>query len=157
MTHYKPRTLRHRSEARRVKKKNIRRNGDVPRGIRSPFYHPPSVSGVVGTLDPAVRQLLHIPRLPTPETLAPAAATEANPKRRGRGVAAGDELQLAGARAEQGGDWRGVVVRGGLVGRGFVVRLCRIHAACVPGTPVRLGCLVHTSTKTQYISYQTFI
>jgi len=78
------------------------------------------VSGVVRTLDPAGRRLLLIPRRPAPETLAPAAAAEANPKWRGRGVVAGDEQQVAEASgSESGARWRletgrGLVVRGGV-------------------------------------------
>jgi hypothetical protein len=39
--------------------------------IRPRFYRPPSVSGVVGTLDPAGRQLLLIPRRAAPEPYLP--------------------------------------------------------------------------------------
>lgn len=67
-------------------------NAEVPRGIRPPFYHPPSVSGVVGTLDPAGRRLLLIPRRPAPETLAPVAAAEEQPEAAAEGgTAAGGE------------------------------------------------------------------
>ena len=95
------------------------------------------MSGVVRTLDPAGRRLLLIPRRPAPETLAPAAAAEANPKRRGRGAVAGDEQQVAEASgSESRARWRLEGVWWSVVGWGFVVRLCRMHPARAPGTPV---------------------
>ena len=75
------RTLQLRSKARRVRRNLKGRNGEVPIGIRPPFYHPPSVSGVVGTLDPAGRRVLLIPRRPAPETLALQRRWRRSPKR----------------------------------------------------------------------------
>lgn len=54
------------------------------------------MSGIVGTLDPAGRRLLLIPRRPAPETLASAAAAEAEPGAAGEGrAAAGGEAKAA--------------------------------------------------------------
>jgi hypothetical protein len=86
------------------------------------------VSGVVGTLDPAGRRLLLIPRRPAPETLAPAPAAESEPGAAGKDrAAAGGEAKAAEEASGKlgAGAWWRLVAGGGRTGRGwgFVVRL----------------------------------
>ena len=123
------------------KNKNTEGGMKVPRGIRPPFYHPPSVCRVVGTLDPAGRRLLLIPRRPAPETLAPAAAVEGKPGAAGEGGRRpGGEAEAAEEASEREGERRAVggrlERRWEVVGWGFVVGLGRRHhAARAPAPP----------------------
>lgn len=90
------------------------------------------MSGVVGTLDPAGRRLLLIPRRPAPETLAPAPVAESEPGAAGKDrAAAGGEAKAAEEASGKlgAGAWWRLVAGGGRTGRGwgFVVRLRRRH------------------------------
>jgi hypothetical protein len=73
--------------------------------IRPRFYCPPSVSGVVGTLDPAGWQLLLIPRRAAPEPYLP--------QRRRSGGGEWGQGCGGGSRGKRNGDGRGRQRRGG--------------------------------------------